>query len=62
MESNQITESKKRTLQTVTTQDLVGKLRSKQDFIIYLDQHRKCPFSLDLTLLQSSSTCPTRPS
>ena len=41
MESTQITESKKRTIGHVAAQELISKLRSKQDFIVYLDQHRK---------------------
>ena len=51
MESNQITESKKRTLGYVTAQELSGKLRSKQDFIVYLDQHRKFQQIFGLTNL-----------
>ena len=42
MESTQITESKKRTISHISAQELVGKLKSKQDFLVYLDQHRKC--------------------
>ena len=38
MESNQQTESKKRSLEYVAAQELAWKLKSKQDFIVYLDQ------------------------
>ena len=38
MESNQITESKKRSLSMVAAQELSWKFKSKQDFIVYLDQ------------------------
>ena len=38
MESNPQIESKKRTLGQVSANDLVSKFKSKQDFIIYLDQ------------------------
>ena len=38
MEPNEITESKKRTLGMVAAQELAWKFKSKQDFIIYLDQ------------------------
>jgi hypothetical protein len=38
MESEQITESKKRSIQDVEYQALLGKFRSKQDFIRYLDK------------------------
>ncbi len=38
MESNQITESKKRSLTMVAAAELSWKFKSKQDFIIYLDQ------------------------
>ena len=39
MESTQITESKKRMIGHISAQELVGKLKSKQDFLVYLDQH-----------------------
>ena len=38
MESSKITESKKRTLGMVAAQELIGRFKSKQDFIIYFDQ------------------------
>ena len=38
MESEQITESKKRSLSFVAAQELAWKFKSKQDFIVYLDQ------------------------
>ena len=41
MESAQNIESKKRTLGFMLTADLQGKLKSKQDFVDYLDKHRK---------------------
>ena len=37
MESNQQTESKKRSLEYVAAQELSWKFKSKQDFIVYLD-------------------------
>ena len=41
----QITESKKRTMGCMRAQELAWMLKSKQDFIVYLDQHCKClPF------------------
>ena len=38
MESNEATESKKRTLGMVAAAELSWKFKSKQDFIVYLDQ------------------------
>ena len=38
MESNPITESKKRSLSFVAAQELSWKFKSKQDFIVYMDQ------------------------
>ena len=38
MESNKQIESKKRTLGMLAAQELAGRFKSKQDFIIYLDQ------------------------
>ena len=38
MEQHQITESKKRSIQDVEYQQLLGRFRSKQDFIHYLDK------------------------
>ena len=37
MDSNPQTESKKRTIGMVAAQELTGKFKSKQDFIVYLD-------------------------
>ena len=37
MESDPITESKKRSLATVAATELAWKFKSKQDFIVYLD-------------------------
>ena len=44
MEPNQITESKKRNIVDMTSNELSSKLKSKQDFVAYLDQHRKWNF------------------
>ena len=41
MESSQITKSKKRTLGFMLTNELKGKLSSKDDFYNYLDKHCK---------------------
>ena len=38
MESNQITESKKRSMTAMHAQELSYKFKSKQDFVVYLDQ------------------------
>ena len=38
MESNQQIESKKRTLGHVAAAEMTWKFKSKQDFIVYLDQ------------------------
>ena len=38
MESEQITESKKRSIGQITANELAFKFKSKQDFIVYLDQ------------------------
>ena len=38
MESNPATESKKRSLTTMHTQEIAYKLKSKQDFIKFMDQ------------------------
>ena len=38
MESNPATESKKRSLTTMHAQELSYKLKSKQDFIMFMDQ------------------------
>ena len=42
-------DSKKRTLGFMLTADLAGKLKSKQDFVDYLDKHRKYPPPSSLT-------------
>ena len=42
MESNQILESKKRSLGFIQANELNWKLKSKADFVQYLDKHRKC--------------------
>ena len=49
MEQQQITETKKRTMGFMLAAELQWKLKSKQDFIVYLDQHRTylCPFCLN---------------
>ena len=38
MQGDQISESKKRSLNMVAAQELAWKFKSKQDFIVYLDQ------------------------
>ena len=38
MESNPVTESKKRQIGQITAAELSFKFKSKQDFIVYLDQ------------------------
>ena len=45
MESTEQTNQKKRSIVDVEYQSMLGKFRSKQDFIVFLDQHRKysCP-------------------
>ena len=37
MESDQVTQTKKRTLSQMLASDLLGRLKSKQDFICYFD-------------------------
>ena len=49
MEQQQITETKKRTMGYMLATELQWKLKSKQDFVVYLDQHRKHLFSFYLT-------------
>ena len=49
MDSGQPVDSKKRTLGFMLTADLAGKLKSKQDFVDYLDKHRKYPPPTSLT-------------
>ena len=41
MESQQIKESKKRSIQYLQAQEIAWRLKSKADFIQYLDKHRK---------------------
>ena len=43
MDSDPNTQTKKRTLGQMLTADLMGKLKSKDDFFQYLDKHGKCP-------------------
>ena len=50
MESRQITESKKRSLGFIQANELNYKLKSKADFVQYLDKHRKLIFIFILTL------------
>jgi len=38
MDSEPTTQSKKRTLGFMQAQELAGKLKSKQDFLVYLDK------------------------
>jgi len=38
MDSEQITESKKRSMEQVLASELSWKLKSKEDFIVYLDK------------------------
>ena len=45
MESTQIQESKKRSINYMQAVELQGKLKSKADFVQYLDKHRKCTFA-----------------
>ena len=57
MESTQIQESKKRSINYMQAVELQAKLKSKADFVQYLDKHRKYTSSSWLTPLQCSSTC-----
>ena len=41
MESEQITQTKKRTLTMMHESELAGRIKSKQDIMVYLEQHRK---------------------
>jgi hypothetical protein len=41
MDSQQIIQGKKRNLGYMTAQELAYKLKSKEDFIVYFDRHRK---------------------
>ena len=49
MESSQILESKKRSLGFIQASELEYKLKSKADFLQYLDKHRKSILHLRLT-------------
>ena len=49
MEPSQITETKKRTLGMMQAGELAWKFKSKRDFVIYLDQHRRFIFVCYLT-------------
>ena len=60
MDSQQQIDSKKRNLGHMLAVDLQGKLKSKQDFYVYLDKHRKYHPPNLLIFLQYSTTCPTR--
>ena len=60
MESTEQTNQKKRSIIDVEHQHLLGKFRSKQDFIVFLDQHRRYLLQPILTPFQSSSTCPMK--
>lgn len=51
MDSNQVIQGKKRSLGFMMAQELSWKLKSKEDFIIYLDKHRKYRVSNILTPL-----------
>ena len=41
MDSKPAPDTKKRTMSYIRAQELAAKLKSKQDFIVYLDKHRK---------------------
>ena len=45
MDSNELAKSKKRSLGYVMAQELAWKLKSKEDFIVYLDKHCKTPLT-----------------
>ena len=51
MESSQQIESKKRTIGQMNAAELSWKLKSKEDFIVYLDKHRKYLVFIYLTIL-----------
>lgn len=42
MDSGPVQLAKKRTLCYIHAKELAYKLKSKDDFIVYLDKHRKC--------------------
>ena len=52
--------NKKRTLTYMHTTDFSAKLKSKTDFIVYLDKHRKYIIIRKLTLIQCSTTFRTK--
>ena len=60
MDSKPAPVNKKRSIQYVRAQELAAKLKSKQDFVVYLDQHRKYSALSQLTPSQYSTTSPTR--
>ena len=60
MESNQIQETKKRTIGAMKAGELAWKFKSKKDICVYLDQHRKSIVFCLLTCLQSSTTSLTK--
>ena len=51
MEEKQIVETKKRSMQYLDARELEYRLRSKEDFYVYLDEHRKSYFHTDLIIL-----------
>ena len=54
----QITESKKRSMDQVLASELSWKLKSKQDFYVYLDkQYVPLPFISPTLFAASSTTC-----
>ena len=42
MEEKQIIETKKRPMEKMDARELGYRLRSKEDFFVYLDEHSKC--------------------
>ena len=51
MDSSNDVLSKKRSIQYINARDLSSKLKSKADFIVYLDKHRKYHKIYSSTLL-----------
>ena len=51
MENTQIDSSKKRSIVQMQAQEIAWKLKSKADFVQYMDKHRKCLYLLLLTSL-----------
>ena len=51
MENTQIDSSKKRSIVQMQAQEIAWKLKSKADFVQYMDKHRKCPHPPLLTSL-----------